>query len=230
MQTTVMKHTLLASLILAGTTSASLAQAGTGWYGEISILNADVDDTSLNSTGRNVTAEFDSDTAFSLAGGYSYEANSLGNVRIEAEYLATDNDTDSVNFNGNNFPANGQPVGGSIETRTLFLNITQEFNTASENFTPYLGIGIGYADVESSISYGPVANIDDSDNAFAYQILAGLDVKLSEQLTGFAEYRYVAIDDISLNRFGGGPGGVQTTRQDGDLDFDAISLGLRYNF
>ncbi|WP_458576275.1 outer membrane protein [Aliamphritea spongicola] len=60
--------------------------------------------------------------------------------------------------------------------------------------------------MDSSISYGPVANIDDSDSAFAYQIQAGLDVKFTEQLTGFAEYRYVAIDDIDLDRFGGGPG------------------------
>ncbi|WP_271274360.1 outer membrane protein [Aliamphritea hakodatensis] len=230
MQNTFIKRSFVASMILAASAVAPIAQAGSGWYGEISILSTDVDDTSLNSSGRNVTAEFDKDTAFSIAGGYSYEANSLGNVRIEAEYLTTDNDTDSVNFNGNNFPANGQAVGGSLETRALFLNVTQEFNTPSETFTPYLGIGVGYADVDSSISYGPVANIDDNDSAFAYQIQAGLDVKFTEQLTGFAEYRYVAIDDIDLDRFGGGPGGIQTTRQSGDLDFDAFSLGLRYNF
>lgn len=230
MQSTFMKRSLVSTLVLAGVISAPLAQADDGWYGEISILSADVDDTSLNSTGRNVTAAFDEDTAFSIAGGYSYEANTLGNIRIEAEYLATENDTESVNFNGNNFPANGQSVGGSIETKTLFLNVTQEFATSSDTFTPYIGVGIGYTDVDSSISYGPTANITDSDNAFAYQVQAGLDVKFTDQLTGFAEYRYVAIDDVDLNRFGGGPGGVQNTSQSGDLDFDAISLGLRYNF
>ncbi|WP_315983569.1 outer membrane beta-barrel protein [Aliamphritea spongicola] len=136
MQKTFMKGSIISTMILAAATVAPMAQADEGWYGEISILSTDVDDTSLNSTGRNVTAEFDKDTAFSIAGGYSYEANSLGNIRIEAEYLATDNDTDSVNFNGNNFPANGQTVGGSLETRALFLNVTQEFNTPSDTFTP----------------------------------------------------------------------------------------------
>lgn len=220
---------VISSLLMATGLAAGNAAADTGWYGEISVLSADVSDTSLTSTGRDVNAAFDTDAGFSAAVGYSYEGNSLGNVRVELEYVATDNDTESVNFNGNNFPANGQAVGGGIETQSVFINLTQTFDTGS-SVTPYVGVGIGFTEVDSDITYGPTANITDSDNAFSYQVQAGVDVAFTEQLSGFAEYRYVAVDDLDLNRFGGGPGGVQNTTQTGDLDYSAISLGLRYSF
>ncbi len=217
------KHVIISTLVLAGAQLAISSTAHADWYSEFSVLSVDIDDTSLNSTGREVTAGFDKDTSFSSAFGYKYS----NGFRLEGEYISTENDTETVNFNGNNFT--GANVSGGIETESVFLNAIQNFNSGS-TYSPYLGFGIGFTDVESTIGYGPTANITDSDNAFSYQFLAGLDVNLSKKITGFIEYRYSATDDISLNRFGGGPGGLQNTTQNGDLEYDAFAIGANYTF
>ena len=218
------KKTLVSAILFAGIQVATAANAQAGWYSESTLLDADVSGTSLNSTGRNVNAEFESDTAFGGAIGYQYD----GGLRIEAEYLSTENDTSAIVFNGNSF--SGNTVAGSLETQSIFVNAIKSFGNSS--IQPYLGVGIGFSKVESNIAYNPTlsASINDDDTAFSYQFLAGIDVPFSKSFTGFVEYRYVDISDVSLSRRGGGPGGVATTSQNGDIDFDAFAVGLRYSF
>ncbi len=219
---------LIAALAFAGIQAVTLssAQAG-GWYTESSIFQSDVDDTSLTSTGRDVEAELDEDIGFSTAIGYKFKGHSLGAVRVDLEYISTDNDNDEIDFNGNIFT--GDAVGGSIETDSLFLNVIQEFKTGTA-YVPYVGVGIGFVNVDSDISYGPVANITDDDTVFGYNFVVGLDVKLSKKFTGFVEYRYLETNDVDLDRFGGGPGGLLETSQSGDIQIDTIGVGLRYSF
>jgi opacity protein-like surface antigen len=218
------KKTLVSAILFAGIQVTTAANAQANWYSESTLLDADVSGTSLNSTGRNVNAEFESDTAFGGAIGYQYN----GGLRIEAEYLSTENDTNAINFNGNSF--SGNTVSGSLETQSIFVNAIQSFGSSS--IQPYLGVGIGFSKVESNIAYNPTlsAAINDDDTAFSYQFLAGIDIPFSESFTGFVEYRYVDISDVSLSRRGGGPGGIATTSQNGDINFDAFAVGLRYSF
>ncbi len=213
---------LLPALVLAGAQLATVGTAQAGWYGETTILNSDLDDTSLNSTGRNVNITFDEDVGFSSAIGYEF----AGGLRLEGEYISTENDTEVVNFNGNTFE--GSNARGGIETESLFLNLIKAFN-ADGVYSPYIGAGIGITDVESDVNYGAVANISDSDEAFSYQFLAGLDISFSESFTGFVEYRFLATDDVTLNRFGG-PAPATNTSQEGDIEYDAFAIGLRYTF
>jgi len=222
MKYTLAKH-ILPALVLAGTQMVTLSSAHAGWYSELSILNIDLDDTALNSTGRSVNSTLDEDTGFSSVLGYQFD----GGLRLEGEYISTGNDTKSVNFNGTDFT--GSNVQGGLETESVFLNAIKNFN-ADSTYSPYVGVGIGYTDVESTIAYDPVANITDSDKVFSYQFLTGLDVSLSDNLTGFVEYRLLATDDVSLNRDGGGPGGRQITAQQGDIEFDAFAIGLKYHY
>lgn len=212
---------LLPALILAGAQMATIGTAQAGWYGETTILNSDLDDTSLNSTGRSVNATFDEDIGFSSALGYEF----AGGWRLEGEYISTENDTEQVNFNGNIFT--GSNARGNIETESVFLNVIKAFNSEGV-YSPYIGAGIGFTDVESSVNYGggPAA-INDSDEAFSYQFLAGLDISFSEKFTGFVEYRFLATDDVNLNRLGGDN---VTTSQEGDIEYDAFAIGLRYAF
>lgn len=220
MNKSLFNRVIIPTVLLAS--MASTTQAA--WYTESSVLHSDLDDTSLSSTGRDVNASFDEDTGFSTAIGYEFN----GGLRLEGEYLSTENDTETVVFNGNNF--SGSAARGSIETESIFFNIIKVFNNDG-TYSPYIGAGIGFTDVESDISYGngPAA-INDSDEVFSYQFLAGLDVAFSKKFSGFVEYRFVAADDVNLNRFGGGPGGLQTTSQEGDVELDAFALGLRYSF
>ena len=222
------KSYLLSAMVLAGLQMATFSSAHADWYTETTLLQTNLDNTNLNSTGRNVNIAVEDDTAFAGAIGYQYEANSVGALRIEAEYLTTDNDVTGVNFNNNIF--SGANVAGSLETQSVFINAIQSFGAGAVQ--PYVGAGIGYTKVESDTAYNPTlsASINDSDSTFSYQFLAGLDIPFSERFTGFAEYRYVDVGDIDLDRRGGGPGGVATTSQSGDLSFDAFAVGLRYQF
>jgi opacity protein-like surface antigen len=224
MKNTLSKRHLIPALLLAGAQVATVNTAQANWYTDSSLLHSDLDDTSLNSTGREVTTTFDEDLGFSSSLGYAYD----NGLRLEGEYLSTENDSEAVNFNGNIFT--GANARGSIETESIFFNVIKGFNTNGA-YSPYIGAGIGLTSVDSNISYGPgVANITDSDDVFSYQLLAGIDVALTDKLSGFAEYRLVTTDDVSLNRLGGGPGGLQTTVQEGDIDLSAFAIGLKYTF
>src|SRR6185295_3098262 len=83
---------------------------------------------------------------------------------------------------------------GSTRATTLMLNLIKDFNTDG-NIQPYLGVGVGAARVDSRVatlfntgSGTPRNGINDSDTTFAYNVLAGLGIKLSEQLTADIGY------------------------------------------
>ena len=71
--------------------------------------------------------------------------------------------------------------------------------------------------------------LDDKDSAFSYQLRGGLEYTFTERFGAFVEYRYLQTNDISVDRFGGGPGGLVTTAQVGDLNAQSIAIGLKYN-
>ncbi len=222
------KKSITLALLITGMQAAAIAPAQADWYVESSIIESDLSDSSLVSTGREVNGTFDSDIGFAGAIGYTHSENSLGALTLEAEYLSTQNDTSTINFNGNDF--SGSNVAGSIETQSIFINAIQSFGDGA--VIPYVGVGLGYSQVESDIAYNPTlsARINDDDNTFSYQFIAGLNVPFSDNFTGFAEYRYVDFGDVELSRTGGGPGGVATTTQSGDIDLDAFAIGLRYTY
>ncbi|MEH6444496.1 MAG: OmpW family outer membrane protein [Oceanospirillaceae bacterium] len=232
-----MKHTSFKNglgALLASTTISLLiaptvmAQNNTGWYGEISILSADAKDAEFNSTGRNTRTQFNKDAGYSAALGYKFTANAVGQLRVETEFVSTSNDVDGVTFNGNNF--SGSAVGGDIDTKSLFINAKYAFDVGSDKFSPYVGAGIGYSKVNSSINYNNGrANINDDDTSLSYQLLVGADININKNWQGFAQYRYSRIDDLNLTRFGG-PASATATNQSGDFSFNALSVGLRYQY
>ncbi len=213
------------SLLIAPTV---MAQDNTGWYGEISILSADAKDAEFNSTGRNTRTQFDKDAGYSAALGYKFAPNAVGQLRVETEFVSTSNDVDSVTFNGNNF--SGGAVGGGVDTKSLFINAKYAFDVGSDTFSPFIGAGIGYSKVDSSINYNNGrASINDDDTALSYQLLVGTDVNINKNWQGFAQYRYSKTDDLNLTRFGG-PAPASATNQSGDFSYNAISVGLRYEY
>jgi len=46
----------------------------------------------------------------------------------------------------------------------------------------------------------------------------------------FLEYTRTDVDDIEFSRRGGGPGGLATTTQAGDYEFDSLNLGVNFRF
>jgi len=234
--TTKLKNiTLFASALALGAISVSSQAAEPGWYLGSTLSSIDVDDAQFNSNSlgpRNLTINSDSDVGFGGSVGYRFAGNSLGGIRLEGEFLYSEQDVEQINFNGNVFNQSQGSVDGEIEVLSGFINIAQEFDGLGY-LRPYVGVGIGITQLEADFAYNPnlTANIDsDDDTAFSYQAFVGVDVDLSDRFTGYIDYRRIETDDLELNRFGGGAGGPATTLQEGEIEVDAITVGLRYSF
>jgi len=113
---------------------------------------------------------------------------------------------------------------------SVFVNIVQAFDGLPYGIQPYVGVGLGYVDVDSSLSYAPGATINDDDSDFGYQFQIGSSLLLADSFDLFVEYRRTYADDLSLDRRGGGPGGLAITKQETDYESEAFLAGVRYRF
>lgn len=82
---------------------------------------------------------------------------------------------------------------------------------------PFVGAGVGLARVK--VNGGPY---HDRDTDFAYQLKAGLGLRLSDQVTGEIAHRYVGAPDLKFRN--------TPAEAKGDFRTQAVSVGLRYRF
>ena len=86
-------------------------------------------------------------------------------------------------------------------------------------FTPYIGAGLGAARVTADYTdTAPAVTVDDSDWAFAWQALAGLDWNLTDRAALNVGYKYFDAGDAS-------PGGIKV-----DDRSHSVNVGLRFMF
>ncbi|MEM1086306.1 MAG: outer membrane beta-barrel protein [Pseudomonadota bacterium] len=112
---------------------------------------------------------------------------------------------------------------GEIESLGVFANVYYDFN-AGADFQPYLGAGIGFADVDVTYAPSEVPIIDDGETKFAYQLKAGASYAVSETVSVFGEYAYRATEDIETENdlF---PGTLDIENQQ-----NIFSVGVRFKF
>ena len=108
----------------------------------------------------------------------------------------------------------------------LLFNGYYDFSTSSA-FAPYVGGGLGVANIEAEgfgVDAIPVV-LDDDDTVIAYQLMAGLGYDISDRTNIFAEYRYFGTDSPELTT-SPATGSVTT-----DLDFSSnqFRFGVRIN-
>jgi len=112
---------------------------------------------------------------------------------------------------------------GDITSTGLFLNAYYDFNR-SNTFYPYVGLGIGFMNVNVKFNPSDIGIIDDDETKFAYQLKAGLAYRIAEQFDVYGEYAFRGTDDIK----------VQNDLFPGDLEIEnqqhLLSLGVRYRF
>ena len=92
-------------------------------------------------------------------------------------------------------------LNGNLTSTTLMANGYYDFKSSSP-FTPYLGMGLGAANVEIKNITGPLGNdlnysVDDS--VFAYQFIAGCSYAINKNIALDISYRYVGADDPSFD-------------------------------
>lgn len=91
--------------------------------------------------------------------------------------------------------ADGQ---GDITSTALFVNGYYDFG-AGGAFQPYIGAGLGFADVNVTYNPSGIGIIDDSETKLAYQLKAGATYLVSDTWEVFGEYAYRATEDIEVN-------------------------------
>lgn len=157
---------LAMALMLAGVvSSASAAPYVAGNFGMVSVNDSTL---SGNSSGE---LSFDSGFGFIAAIG-----NGFDGLRAEAEISYRTNDLDT-------------PVNGDISSLAVMGNLLVDLDI-SESVRPFLGAGMGLANVEID------GDSDSSDDTvFAYQAIAGIGFPLTHVTTLDLQYRYFASAD-----------------------------------
>ena len=208
----------LTLLIVPGT--AALAQHATPYLtinGGAALSN----DMSLEDSAGHYAAEFD--TGYSWGGaigldlGHSYPQ--IGTGRIELEL------TDRVlPLKNASFTTGSDPGDGDLETISIMFNTIAEYAKTSHYGTPYLGLGLGAAQVsllETTVAELPM--IDDDTITFAYQFFTGTTLSLGKRFELDLRYRFFSTLDPKLTDALGR--NVET-----DLGIHDLTVGLRLSF
>lgn len=238
------RQTCLLIGLAAAITAPSAYAEDTAWYVGINVSETDLDNIDTNSTSqvggvtRRIGIDTDSDTGFGITVGRSLFTSDNGNtLSVELNYSESDHDLENLRFMNNNFLASEGRGAGSAEVETIQARLKYQFDLGA--FKPYLGVGISQSDLSVEAIYGgsigstpgaqPPFAIG-SDSATSIELRAGLAYQLTDSLDAFIEYTSNDVDDIEFSRRGGGPGGLATTTQEGDFEFDSVSLGINFRF
>jgi OOP family OmpA-OmpF porin len=170
-------------------------------------------DAGLGRNGQSTTAGFKAGAAGVAAVGYGF-----GNgLRTELELGHRTGKVDTL-ANG------GAGAGGKLDATSLMGNLLYDFATGGP-LIPYLGAGVGGARIKAS-NIGPEiggARVSGDDTVFAYQGIAGIDVRVSDNFAVGASYRYFATGKADIATSAGDRASVPYRDH-------AVLLGLRYAF
>ncbi|MCW8194098.1 porin family protein [Proteobacteria bacterium 005FR1] len=138
---------------------------------------------------------------------------------IDAGVLISGN-TGDLGVTVGNLVADGN---GSIESNTIFVNGYYDFANDS-NLTPYLGLGVGYRQLDIDYRPGGAVIIDDDDSALAYQASAGVLFEINESIDLLAAVNYIAGEEVT----------VDSSLLPAELDIEPedfnYRVGLKWNF
>jgi opacity protein-like surface antigen len=143
------------------------------------------------------------DPGFVVSGVVGYKI--IPNVRLEGELAYRLNDLDEIV---------GFPIPGDMSSLAVMGNVFYDFTTGSP-LTPYIGGGLGVANVEIDFD---VPGGKDDDTVFAYQVALGAAYELSPAAALTLDLRYFGTENADL--FGA------------EFTYDNMSFmaGLRYSF
>ena len=137
----------------------------------------------------NERVEFSFDPGFGLAAAVGYDF--LNGIRTELEIGYKMNDVDKIRVSGS--PSAG--FKGDMSAFTVMGNVFYDF-LPNEKVSPFLGAGIGFANLDFDISD---INVSDDDNVFAYQLMAGIAYALNHNLILDVQYRFFGTEKPSFN-------------------------------
>jgi OmpA-OmpF porin, OOP family len=114
----------------------------------------------------------------------------------------------------------------NLNAYSLMANVWYDFhNILPHGITPYVGGGLGLAEVQLSGSLDGSKINTRNDTVFAWQLGAGVSAPITGKLTAFLDYRYFNTGNVHLKlspNFHGGD-------VDGDYRDHTVLVGLRIN-
>ncbi|PHS76760.1 MAG: hypothetical protein COB56_05550 [Robiginitomaculum sp.] len=222
----------------------TLASAGdTGWYVRGNVGYGVI--TDVDFTGDLVgDVEGEANVAASLGLGYEFN----NNWRLELDATQLWNDMGAIDQAGN--------TSSDMRITSGMLNAIYDFSDF-ESWQPYIGAGIGIASASLSAQAHSLPNggvplnsptcagsnacvFHDSDTGFAWQLLAGVGYKITDNLIWDTQYRYLNVGDLGytglgkdlLPPIGAGVlnGGTNITTSGTGVGSHSVMTGLRYRF
>lgn len=182
-----------------------------------------------------VQTGLDEEFAYAGAIGYRIPSRFLGIFQpsIELEYSRANPGVSGGSFNGGN-----QTFLGDVEVQSFTINYQSDLIFSDNQIvTPFLGSGIGVADVESNIQYFPASAtaptfaVVGSDTAFTYQTNVGLRLDLSDAIALDARVRYQRVNGVDLERrFVANGNDAFNAGVSGNYETVNILAGLRFSF
>jgi len=162
-------------------------------------------------SGDSVNLEFDPGWNLGFLAGYK-----TGLFRFEGEIGYQQNDFDK--FSGGILGPYSVGATGDGSIFRVMFNSYCDFDTSTA-LTPYIGIGLGYANVElNDLSIGGYYVGDKEDDLFAYQFITGLDYAINNRNSIFVAYRYFGTNDMDVGNI------------DAEITSHNFSIGVRYIF
>ncbi len=143
----------------------------------------------------------------------------FGMLRAEVEAVYRYNPNDKFIDAGGS-----EGADGSLSSAHVFLNGYLEFDFLGI-VTPYAGLGVGYGTFSLNLKeLDGTLVVDDSDDVYSYQLMAGAAVNVTESFSLTAEYRYFdTITDAELTL-------ANTTNllENSNIRSHEIRFGIRY--
>jgi len=225
------------SALLAGAAALSLLSANElraeppGWYigveGGWSHLNAPtfnptVGGTSLGSFSSSFSAGFGAGAYFGYAGVF------FPNLRFQGEAIYRQHNASSFTGPFLGPPSTTLSATGAVKSLGLMTNLIYDFNN-STRWTPYVGAGIGGANVKlSNVGVPSLTSFTFSNSQweFAYQAIGGIKYSFNSNWSASLDYRYFAtIDPTFTATVAGMPTSVTT-----QYSTHNVLLGIAYRF
>ena len=166
--------------------------------------------------GGNVISKFEDGYGVGVALGMKLPSR----FRVEGELFWQENDIDSGRLGPVQLSVLGG-LNGDVGVWGGMLNGYYDFLEGP--LVPFIGLGVGYAQVDANVNLGDISVIDDDDTVLAYQGILGVSYDFMPNLQGVLAYRYLSLDDPQFKDRAGG-------KVDMEYDSQAVDVGLRYSF
>jgi opacity protein-like surface antigen len=161
---------------------------------------------------------------------YSYTTNDVdGHDNVTAAGIALDGIDAGVLITGNvgdlgatvgEIVGNGQ---GEVETSTFFLNAYYDFKNSTK-WTPFIGGGVGYSNVDVNYKPSDIGIIDDDDDVLAWQVMGGVAYNINDAFEVAGSIRYRKSEEADLS--------ADLLPADFEIETETViyDIGIRYNF